>query len=177
MAEQSLMAYGQQVATPKKKPYKRKKLKGSKKYDTSALAAGQQVLTARKGRKDRGKKYGSAEAGELRRNIREEARKGRAKPRPFGDAFKAARAAGKDKFLWKGKSYHTKTKSELEKATTKSKREERFDPTKTKAAATDEQRKLKKRVEWMKKRKEAGKSYSAKNLAKFSSQLKKANVI
>ena len=159
------------LAKPKKK-YK------VKKYDTSALAAGQQVLTARKGRKDRGKKkYGSADAGELRRNVREEARKGRAKPRPFGEAFKSARAAGKDKFLWKGKSYHTKTKSELEKATTKSKREERFDPTKTKAAATDEQRKLKKRVEWMKKRKEEGKSYSAKNLAKFSSQLKKANVI
>ena len=182
MAEQGLMAYGQQVATPKKKKKKvayitKKKKYTGKKYDTSALAAGQQVLTARKGRKDRGKKYGSAEAGELRRNIREEARKGRAKPRPFGEAFKAARSAGKDKFLWKGKSYHTKTKSELEKATTKSKREERFDPTKTKAAATDEQRKLKKRVEWMKKRKEEGKSYSAKNLAKFSSQLKKANVI
>ena len=183
MAEQGLMAYGQQVATPKKKKKKgayitKKKKYTGKNYNTSALAAGQQVLTARKGRKDRGKKkYGSAEAGELRRNIREEARKGRAKPRPFGEAFKAARAAGKDKFLWKGKSYHTKTKSELEKATTKSKREERFDPTKTKAVATDEQRKLKKRVEWMKKRKEAGKSYSAKNLAKFSSQLKKANVI
>ena len=180
MAEQGLMAYGQQVATPKKKKTyitKKKKKYKVKKYDTSALAAGQQVLTARKGRKDRGKKYGSAEAGELRRNIREEARKGRAKPRPFGEAFKSARAAGKDKFLWKGKSYHTKTKSELEKAATKSKREERFDPTKTKAAATDEQRKLKKRVEWMKKRKEEGKSYSAKNLAKFSSQLKKANVI
>ena len=182
MAEQGLMA-GQQLPTPKKKKKKvayitKKKKYTGKKYDTSALAAGQQVFTARKGSKDRGKKkYGSADAGELRRNIREEARKGRAKHRPFGEAFKSARAAGKDKFLWKGKSYHTKTKSELEKAATKSKREERFDPTKTKAAATDEQRKLKKRVEWMKKRKEEGKSYSAKNLAKFSSQLKKANVI
>ena len=128
MAEQGLMAYGQQVATPKKKKKKvayitKKKKYTGKKYDTSALAAGQQVLTARKGRKDRGKKYGSAEAGELRRNVREEARKGRAKPRPFGDAFKAARAAGKDKFLWKGKSYHTKTKSELEKATGASEKE------------------------------------------------------
>ena len=45
---------------------------------------------------------------------REDARKNTAKPRPFGEAFKSARAAGKDKFLWKGKSYHTKTKSELE---------------------------------------------------------------
>ena len=138
MAEQGLMAYGQQVATPKKKKKKvayitKKKKYTGKKYDTSALAAGQQVLTARKGRKDRGKKYGSAEAGELRRNVREEARKGRAKPRPFGDAFKAARAAGKDKFLWKGKSYHTKTKSELEKGKATGKSEKAKFETKARA--------------------------------------------
>ena len=138
MAEQGLMAYGQQAATPKKKKKKvayitKKKKYTGKKYDTSALAAGQQVLTARKGRKDRGKKYGSAEAGELRRNVREEARKGRAKPRPFGDAFKAARAAGKDKFLWKGKSYHTKTKSELEKGKATGKSEKAKFETKARA--------------------------------------------
>ena len=129
MAEQSLMAYGQQAATPKKKKKKvayivKKKKYTGKKYDTSALAAGQQVLTGRKGRKDRGKKiYGKAEAGEIKRNAREDARKNIAKPRPFGVAFKAARSAGKDKFLWKGKSYHTKTKSELEKATGASEKE------------------------------------------------------
>ena len=138
MAEQGLMAYGQQVATPKKKKKKvayitKKKKYTGKKYDTSALAAGQQVLTARKGRKDRGKKYGSAEAGELRRNVREEARKGRAKPRPFGEAFKSARAAGKDKFLWKGKSYHTKTKSELEKGKATGKSEKAKFETKARA--------------------------------------------
>ena len=129
---------GQLFPTPKKKKQKvayitKKKKYTGKKYDTSALAAGQQVLTARKGRKDRGKKYGSAEAGELRRNVREEARKGRAKPRPFGDAFKAARAAGKDKFLWKGKSYHTKTKSELEKGKATGKSEKAKFETKARA--------------------------------------------
>ena len=180
MAEQGLMAYGQQVATPKKKKKKvayitKKKKYTGKKYDTSALAAGQQVLTARKGRKDRGKKYGSAEAGELRRNMREEARKGRAKPRPFGDAFKAARSAGKDKFLWKGKSYHTKTKSELEKATG-AKEKERFEragkakqvpvrKSSTFAADAKADRVRAKRIAWMEKRKAAGKSYSKKNLA------------
>ena len=136
MAEQGLMAYGQQAATPKKKKTyitKKKKKYKVKKYDTSALAAGQQVLTVRKGRKDRGKIYGSAEAGELRRNVREEARKGRAKPRPFGEAFKAARAAGKDKFLWKGKSYHTKTKSELEKGKATGKSEKAKFETKARA--------------------------------------------
>ena len=54
---------------------------------------------------------------------REDARRNTAKPRPFGDAFKSARAAGKDKFLWKGKSYHTKTKAELEKKTGASEKE------------------------------------------------------
>ena len=48
---------------------------------------------------------------------REDARRNTAKPQAFGSAFKSARAAGKDKFLWKGKSYHTKTKAELEKKT------------------------------------------------------------
>ena len=86
---------------------------------------------------------------------------------PFKQAFDAATKKDKSRFTWNNKEY----------LTTKGKREKRFDPTKTKGAATDEQRKLKKRVEWMKIRKEAGKSYSAKNLAKFSSQLKKANVI
>ncbi len=33
----------------------------------------------------------------------------------FGDAFKAARTAGKTTFKWQGKSYHTKTKEEMEK--------------------------------------------------------------
>ena len=120
--------YGIKTPTDKKKKKKvayitKKKKYTGKKYDTSALAAGQQVLTARKGRKDRGKKYGIIEAGEIKRNAREDARKNITTPRPFGDAFKAARAAKKDKFLWKGKSYHTKTKSELEKATGASEKE------------------------------------------------------
>ncbi|MFB2563643.1 hypothetical protein [Rhizobium sp. IMFF44] len=33
----------------------------------------------------------------------------------FGDAFKAARKAGKTTFKFQGKSYHTKTKDEMEK--------------------------------------------------------------
>jgi len=54
---------------------------------------------------------------------REDARKNTAKAKPFGAAFKAARAAKKDKFLWRGKSYHTKTKDELEKKTGASEKE------------------------------------------------------
>lgn len=33
----------------------------------------------------------------------------------FGEAFKAARTAGKTTFKWQGRAYHTKTKEEMEK--------------------------------------------------------------
>jgi len=36
------------------------------------------------------------------------------KAQPFGSAFKSAKDAGKKTFSWKGKSYTTQTKSELE---------------------------------------------------------------
>jgi len=98
---------------------------------------------------------------------REAARKNIAKPRPFKTAFEDATKKGKSKFLWKGKGY----------LTTKGKREDRFDPTKTKAVPNKEQRQMKKRVEWMKKRKEAGKGYSAKNLAELTKKLEKQNII
>ena len=80
--------------TAKKKPYK-------------------MVPDDRSGRHSKKKVY----AGTDFPKAREDARKNTAKARPFGSAFKSARAAGKDKFLWKGKSYHTKTKAELEKKT------------------------------------------------------------
>jgi hypothetical protein len=98
---------------------------------------------------------------------REDARKNIAKPRSFKEAFDAATKAGKSKFLHKGKGY----------LTTKGKRETRFDPTKTKAVANLEQRRMKKRVMNMRKRKEAGKSYSAKNLAELTAKLEKQNIL
>ena len=45
---------------------------------------------------------------------RDEQKTKTAKPRPFGVAFRSAKDACKKTFLWKGKSYHTKTKSEME---------------------------------------------------------------
>jgi len=98
---------------------------------------------------------------------REDARKNIAKPRSFKEAFDAASKAGKSKFLHKGKGY----------LTTKGKREDRFDPTKTKAVANLDQRRMKKRVMNMRKRKEAGKSYSAKNLAELTAKLEKQNIL
>tara|TARA_R100001082_G_C4336216_1_gene147911 strand:- start:251 stop:817 length:567 start_codon:yes stop_codon:yes gene_type:complete len=163
------------LAKPKKK-YK------AKRYDTSALAAGQQVLTERKGRKDRGKKkYGSAEAGELSRAKAKKAMTtDKAYALPFGETFRQARKAGKDTFRWKGKQYHTKTKSELEKATG-AKEKERFEragkakqvpvrKSATFAADAKADRVRAKRIAWMEKRKKEGKSYSKKNLAELKAQ-------
>ena len=114
--------YGIKTPTDKKKKKsllsKPKKKYKAKKYDTSALAAGQQVLTERKGRKARGKKrYGSAEAGEIKRATAKKAMTSdKAYALPFGETFRQARKADKKTFRWKGKQYHTKTKSELEGA-------------------------------------------------------------
>ena len=85
----------------------------------------------------------------------------------FKSAFNQATKGDKSKFTWNNKEY----------LTTKGKREKRFDPTKTKAAVVGkEQRQLVKRVKWMEKRKEAGKGYSAKNLAELTKKLEKLNI-
>ena len=156
-----------------------------RRYDTSAIAAGQQVGTERKGRKYRPKKkrYGSAVAGEISRAKAKKAMTSdKAYALPFGETFKQARKAGKDTFRWKSKQYHTKTKSELEGAIG-AKEKERFARA-GKAKETTKKKgffaKLKsfggstkggdtkaKRIAWMEKRKEQGKSYSAKNLAEL----------
>jgi len=99
---------------------------------------------------------------------RETARKNIAKPRPFKTAFEDATKKGKSKFLWKGKGF----------LTTKGKREKRFGSSKDIKKVPDlEERRMKKRVKWMEKRKEEGKGYSAKNLAELTAKLKKSNVI
>ena len=95
--------------------------------------------------------------------VRDKAKTTPGKARSFKDAFDAATKEGKSRFMVEGKSY----------LTTKGKREKRFDPTKTKAApAGKEQRQILKRVKSMEKRKEAGKNYSAKNLAELEAKLK-----
>ena len=118
----------------------------------------------------------------------------------FKSAFADARKGGKDKFTWQGKSYHTKTKSELEGA----KEKERF--ARAGAAKTSTSKKANifskiatklrggystqkgyeearagrskaKRIAKMEKRKEAGKSYSAKNLALLKGSEKKSKYV
>ena len=86
----------------------------------------------------------------------------------FKSAFNQATKGGKSRFTWNNKEY----------LTTKGKRETRFGSSKDIKKVPDlEERRMKKRVEWMKKRKEEGKGYSAKNLAELTAKLKKSNVI
>ena len=106
------------------------------------------------------------------------------KARSFKDAFDAATKAGKDSFMLKGKSY----------LTTKGKRKDRFPvTTDKKSAATPkkslrekltgfknqkgfedarDKRRIEKRIANIKKRKNAGKSFSAKNLSELEAKLK-----
>ena len=112
----------------------------------------------------------------------------------FADAFKKHKSAGDKKFTWKGKQYHTKTKSELEGAIG-AKEKERF----ARAGKSKETTKKKglwakikslgsssegkadrvkaKRIAWMEKRKDEGKSYSKKNLAELKGSEKKPTYI
>ena len=90
-----------------------------------------------KGRKDRSKKkkkYAKAGAGAFAR-ARKAMTSDKAYALPFGETFKQARKSGKDIFRWKGKQYHTKTKSELEGAIG-AKEKERFERAGKAKAAT-----------------------------------------
>ena len=94
------------------------------------------------------------------------------KARPFKEAFDSATKADKDSFMWKGKSYFT-TRGAAENRDKKKTRiaPKGTYPKKSKLDA-DTVKSYKKRIAWMKKRKEAGKGYSAKNLAELEAKLK-----
>ena len=93
----------------------------------------------------------------------------------FKEAFAKARGGGADKFTFKGKSYLTKKPSELKKKSLR----ERLTGYKTQAEyeAAREKRIKEKRVARMEKRKDEGKSYSAKNLASLKGSEKKTKYI
>jgi hypothetical protein len=94
------------------------------------------------------KKY-AAESMFKSAKSRDDAKVKPGKARSFKQAFDAATKAGKDRFMLKGKSY----------LTTKGKRADRFDPTKTKAAD--------------KKESTLGKFKSSKTLKEFFGKIKK----
>ena len=147
-------------------------------------------------RKREQKKYAEMNKSELAR-AKAKMTSNKAYGTTFKSAFADARKAGKGKFTWQGKSYHTKTKSELEGAkekerfaragsakTSTSKKGNIFSRMATKMRgghATQkgyEEAKAKrikeKRIASMEKRKEEGKSYSAKRLAELKGSEKKS---
>ena len=78
---------------------------------------------------DATKKMYAAESMFKSAKNRDDARVMPGKARPFGVAFKSAKDAGKSSFSWKGKSYTTQTKSELEAGSKMGKFKNRFDQT------------------------------------------------
>ena len=149
-----------------------------KKYDTKAeLKAAQKKRVSTKGNKKTGnifegrlakeKRAAKASAAQGKRNqaatskmyaaesmfksakSRDDAKVKPGKARSFKEAFDDATKAGKERFMLKGKSY----------LTTKGKRADRFDPTKTKAAD--------------KKESTFGKFKSSKTLKEFFGKIKK----
>ena len=129
-----------------------------KKYDTKAeLKAAQKKRVSTKGNKKTGnifegrlakeKRAAKASVAQGKRNQaatskmyaaesmfksaenKDKAKSMSGKAQPFGSAFKSAKASGKKVFLWKGKSYTTKTKSELEAGSKMGKFKKRFDQT------------------------------------------------
>ena len=141
------------------------------------------------------KEYSEMNTGELARAKRAMTSK-KAYGTTFKSAFADARKEGKGKFTWQGKSYHTKTKSELEMAkakpdairnTSPAKKGNIFSRMATKLRgghstqkgyeeARDKRRK-EKRIAAMEKRKEEGKSYSASKLASLKGSEKKSKYI
>ena len=111
----------------------------------------------------------------------------------FGDAFKNAKKEGKKVFTWNNKKYTTQTKAELEAGKSEASKFEKKRKSNVEAAKSKkgffskvksalggdrdmspeavEKRRMEKRVAWMKKRKNQGKSYSAKNLKELEAKL------
>ena len=106
------------------------------------------------------------------------------KARSFKEAFDAATKAGKDRFMLKGKSYLTTkgkradrfpvTTDKKSAATPKKSLREKLTGFKTQKGFEDarDKRRIEKRIANIKKRKNAGKSFSAKNLAELEAKLK-----
>ena len=173
---------------PKKGSFFKKFIEGRKSKESRATkaseASGKANTAASNKMKTAEKKYAKESMFKKAADTQDKARTALGKPRSFKEAFDAATKAGKERFMLKGKSY----------LTTKGKRAERFPvTTDKKSAATPkkslrekltgfktqkafeearDKRRIEKRIANIKKRKNAGKSFSAKNLAELEAKLK-----
>jgi len=152
------------------------------------------VKDDRPGRTPKKKVYTGSKLSDTKAKAKKAITSDKAYALPFGETFRQARKEGKKTFRWKSKQYHTKTKSELEKAIGAKEKERFARAGESKQAAKKkgffaklkslgspvkgrEERVKAKRIAWMEKRKEAGKSYSAKNLASLKGSEKKSMYI
>ena len=170
-----------------KKAYakKKKSKKTSSKLDkTPSGSIDQRVQTYPMRKQKKKKKYTKADTGALARS-KKAMTSDKAYALPFGETFRQAKARGDKTFRWKSKSYHTKTKDELEAGAKEKEKFTRKGKSNIEAAKSkktlrekftgystqkgyDEaksERVKAKRIAKMEARKAAGKSYSKKNLA------------
>ena len=118
------------------------------------------------------KKMYAAESMFNTAKARDEAKVKPGKARPFGEAKAAAEKAGKDKFLYKGKPFFTTKGAADNRDKKKTRIAEKGSIKKKSTLDADTRKSYEKRVAWMKKRKAAGKNFSAKNLAELEAKLK-----
>ena len=166
---------------PKKGSFFKKFIEGRKSKEARAAKAS---IASGKANTAATKKMYAAESMFNTAKARDEAKVKPGKARSFKEAFDAATKAGKERFMVEGKSY----------LTTKGKRAERFPVTTDKKSAATPKKSLRekltgfksqkgfedardkriieKRIANIKKRKNAGKSFSAKNLSELEAKLK-----
>ena len=118
------------------------------------------------------KKMYAAESMFNTAKARDEAKVQPGKARPFKVAKASAEQADKDRFMWKGKSYFTTRGAAENRDSKKTRIAEKGSIKKKSTLDADTKKSYEKRVAWMKKRKAAGKNFSAKNLAELEAKLK-----
>ena len=118
------------------------------------------------------KKMYAAESMFNTAKARDDAKVTPGKARPFGEAKASAEKADKDRFLWKGKSYFTTRGAADNRDKKKTEIAPKGSIKKKSSLDADTRKSYEKRVAWMKKRKAAGKNFSAKNLAELEAKLK-----
>jgi len=173
---------------PKKGSFFKKFIEGRKSKEARAtkasIASGKANTAASNRMKAAEKSYAKESMFKKAADTQDKARTAPGKARPFKEAFDAATKANKSKFLHKGKEYLTKrgkredrfpvTTDKKAPATAKKSLREKLTGFKTQKAFEEarDKRRIEKRIANIKKRKNQGKSFSAKNLAELEAKLK-----
>ena len=154
---------------PKKGSFFKKFIEGRKAKEKRAEKAS--VAQGKRNQAATSKMY-AAESMFNTAKARDEAKVQPGKARPFKVAKASAEKADKDRFLWKGKSYFTTRGAADNRDKKKTEIAPKGSIKKKSSLDADTRKSYEKRVAWMKKRKAAGKNFSAKNLAELEAKLK-----